>query len=70
MGGSGQGAHLRYERVDPGIDPLGLKNLLGFFRRPLAGPPSIEGNRFEVVCKSPLTGGWGDANCGGPLDRP
>jgi len=25
----------------------------------------ITGNRFAAVGKSPKTGGWGDANCGG-----
>jgi aldehyde:ferredoxin oxidoreductase len=65
VGGYGLGARLLYERIKPRIDPLGPKNLLGFFTGPLTGSPSIEGNRFVVVCKSPLTGGWGNANCGG-----
>ena len=30
----------------------------------LTGTP-LFGQRFQVVCKSPKTGGWGDANCGG-----
>ena len=65
LGGYGIGAKILYNRMAPGVDPLGPDNLLGFFTGPLTGSPSIEGNRFVVVCKSPLTETWGDANCGG-----
>jgi aldehyde:ferredoxin oxidoreductase len=65
LGGYGIGAKLLYDRMKPGSDALGPDNLLGFFTGPLTGSPSIEGNRFVVVCKSPLTDTWGDANCGG-----
>ena len=65
LGGYGLGAKLLYDRMKPGTDALGPENLLGFFTGPLTGSPAIEGNRFMVVCKSPLTGTWGDANCGG-----
>jgi aldehyde:ferredoxin oxidoreductase len=65
LGGYGIGAKILYDRMKPGVDALGPENLLGFFTGPLTGTPCIEGNRFVVVCKSPLTGTWGDANCGG-----
>jgi aldehyde:ferredoxin oxidoreductase len=65
VGGYGIGARLLYERMQPGVDPLGPDNFLGFVTGPMTGTPCIEGNRSLVVCKSPLTGGWGDANCGG-----
>ncbi len=65
VGGYGLAARMLYDRMQPGVDPMGPDNILGFFTGPLTGSPSIEGNRFVVVCKSPLTGGWGDANCGG-----
>ena len=65
IGGYGLGARLLYDRMKAGADALGPDNLLGFFTGPLTGSPSIEGNRFVVVCKSPLTDTWGDANCGG-----
>ena len=65
LGGYGIGAKLLYDRMKGGVDPLGPDNLLGIFTGPLTGSPSIEGNRFVVVCKSPLTDTWGDANCGG-----
>ena len=65
IGGYGIGAKYLYDRMPGGVDPLGPENLLGFFTGPLTGTPCIEGNRFVVVCKSPLTDTWGDANCGG-----
>jgi aldehyde:ferredoxin oxidoreductase len=65
LGGYGLGARILYDRMPAGVDPLGPENILGFFTGPLTGTPAIEGNRFVVVCKSPLTGTWGDANCGG-----
>lgn len=65
LGGYGIGARILLDRMPPGTDPLGPANILGFVTGPLTGTPCIEGNRFTVVCKSPLTGGWGDANCGG-----
>lgn len=65
IGGYGVGARVLYDRVRPGSDPLGAENILGFTTGPMTGTPCIEGNRSIVVCKSPLTGGWGDSNCGG-----
>ncbi|NQT52395.1 aldehyde ferredoxin oxidoreductase, partial [bacterium] len=65
LGGYGLGAHYLYTRMEAGADPLGPANLLGFFAGPLTGTPAICGNRFQVVAKSPKTGGFGDANCGG-----
>lgn len=65
IGGYGVGARVLYEHLPPGIDALGPLNILGFVTGPMTGTPCIEGNRSIVVCKSPLTGGWGDSNCGG-----
>ncbi|MBO8127515.1 MAG: aldehyde ferredoxin oxidoreductase family protein [Firmicutes bacterium] len=65
IGGYGLGARLLYDELKPGIDPLSDQNILAVCTGPLTGTPTIEGNRFMVVCKSPLTGGWGDANSGG-----
>jgi aldehyde:ferredoxin oxidoreductase len=65
LGGYGLGARILYERMPPGVDPLGPDNLLGFVTGPFTGTPAICSGRFTVVGKSPLTGGWGDANCGG-----
>ncbi|MGB2877795.1 MAG: aldehyde ferredoxin oxidoreductase family protein [Dehalococcoidales bacterium] len=65
MGGYGIGVKILYERMKPRVDPLGPDNLLGFLTGPLTGTPTMCSGRFVVVCKSPLTGTWGDANCGG-----
>ncbi|MFO7918082.1 MAG: aldehyde ferredoxin oxidoreductase family protein [Anaerolineae bacterium] len=65
IGGYGIGAKLLYERIPVGADPLGPNNILGLLTGPLTGTPAVIGSRFVAVAKSPKTGGWGDANCGG-----
>ena len=65
VGGYGIGAKLLYERMPAGADPLGPDNMLGILTGPLTGTPAIIGSRFVAVAKSPNTGAWGDANCGG-----
>lgn len=65
LGGYGLGAYLLFTRMKAGIDPLGPENILGFITGPLTGTPALGGSRYAVVGKSPLTGGWGDANSGG-----
>ena len=64
-GGHGRGARLLYDRVPPGAAPLGPDNMLGFVTGPLTATPTPLGSRYCAVAKSPLTGGWGDANSGG-----
>ncbi|MBN1687088.1 MAG: aldehyde ferredoxin oxidoreductase family protein [Spirochaetales bacterium] len=65
IGGYGIASRLLYSRMKGGIDPLGPENILAFMTGPFTGTPALCGTRFQVLCKSPLTGGWGDANCGG-----
>jgi aldehyde:ferredoxin oxidoreductase len=65
IGGYGLAARILYERTPPGLDALGPESTLGFVTGPLTGTPAIMANRFVVAGKSPLTGGWGDANAGG-----
>jgi aldehyde:ferredoxin oxidoreductase len=65
MGGYGLGVRLLYDWMPPGADPLGPDNILGFVPGLLTGAGVLFGGRFMVVGKSPLTGGWGDSNCGG-----
>jgi aldehyde:ferredoxin oxidoreductase len=65
MGGPGLGARILYSRMKGGADPLGPDNMLGFVTGALTGSPACTGARYTVVCKSPVTGGWGDANSGG-----
>ncbi len=65
IGGHGLGARVLFEHQKGGVDPLGPENMLGFTTGPLTGTPVPTGSRYMAVCKSPLTGGWGDANSGG-----
>jgi aldehyde:ferredoxin oxidoreductase len=65
VGGKGYGTRLLYDRTPAGIDPLGPENPLIFATGPLNGSVAPQSNRFAVVCKSPLTGGIGNATCGG-----
>jgi aldehyde:ferredoxin oxidoreductase len=65
IGGYGIGARILYSRQKAGVDPLGPENTLGFITGPLTGTPATTGTRYTAVAKSPLTGGWGDANSGG-----
>lgn len=65
VGGYGIGARILYDRMKPGADPLGPDNILGMVTGPLTGTPCVGTARYAAVGKSPITGGWGDANSGG-----
>ena len=65
IGGYGFGARILYSRQKAGVDPLGPENTLGLITGPLTGTLVPTGTRYTAVAKSPLTGGWGDANSGG-----
>jgi len=65
IGGYGLGARILFNRQKPGTDPLGPDSIFGFTTGMLTGTPAISSSRYIVVGKSPLTGGWGDANSGG-----
>jgi aldehyde:ferredoxin oxidoreductase len=65
IGGYGMGARMLYSRQKVGVDPLGPENTLGFLTGPFTGTPVPPGARYMVFAKSPLTGGWGEANSGG-----
>ena len=65
IGGYGIGARILYDRQKGGVDALGPENILGVITGPLTGTPATTGSRYQAVAKSPLTGGWGDANSGG-----
>ncbi len=65
LGGYGLGARILWDRQKAGVDPLGPDAILGFVTGILTGTDAVGGSRYTVVGKSPLTGGWGDANSGG-----
>ncbi|MHA2345613.1 MAG: aldehyde ferredoxin oxidoreductase family protein, partial [Candidatus Hodarchaeales archaeon] len=47
------------------VDPLSPDNFLCFITGILSATKVPFSGRYTVVCKSPLTGGWGEANSGG-----
>ena len=65
IGGYGIGARILYDMMKPGAHPLGPDNVLGFMSGLLNGTGALFSARYTVVCKSPVTGGWNDANSGG-----
>lgn len=67
LAGIGLGAYLLYREIPPKVDPLGPENILGFMSGLLNGTGSLFTGRWMAVGKSPLTGTWGDSNCGGTL---
>ncbi len=67
LSGVGLGTYILYKHIPAGADPLGPDNMLGFVSGLLTGTPSLVTGRWMAVFKSPITGGWGDANCGGNL---
>ena len=65
LGGSAMGAYWLARELKPGVDPLGPDNIL-VISTCLTTASTISGsNRFSVVAKSPLTGGYGEAEAGG-----
>ena len=67
LSGLGLASALLYREIPAKADPLGPENVLGFVSGLLTGTGSLFTGRWMAVAKSPLTGTWGDANCGGTL---
>jgi aldehyde:ferredoxin oxidoreductase len=67
LGGKGLGLKLLYDRLKPGVDPLGEENIIAFMPGVLMGTGAPCSGRFEAVTKSPLTGIMVTASCGGPF---
>ncbi len=65
LGGYGLAVRLILEEQPLKADPLGEKNILAFAAGLLSGTDAPFSARFSVAGKTPLTGGWGDANAGG-----
>jgi aldehyde:ferredoxin oxidoreductase len=65
MGGKGFGAKILFDQLPVDCDPLSAENILVFATGPLTGTLAPSSGRFEVCTKSPATGLWLDANCGG-----
>lgn len=65
LSGIGLGAYICYKDIPAKADPLGPENILGFVSGLMTGSGYPFSGRWIVCGKSPLTGTWGDANCGG-----
>ena len=65
LGGRALAAYLLLKHVPKGADPLGPGNALVFAPGVLTGTPISGSGRNTVAAKSPLTGGYGDAEGGG-----
>jgi len=65
LGGWGFIAHQLLQRAPKGVDPLAPENPLIFATGVASGTPIPGSGRHAVGAKSPLTGGFGEADVGG-----
>jgi len=65
IGGTGLAAKLLYDRGNLDAGPLDPDNLLIFAAGPLTGIGFSGSSRLSVGARSPQTGIWGQASCGG-----
>jgi len=65
LGGNGFGVKILWDEVSPSIDALSSENVLVIATGPLVGTAWPTSGRMEAISKSPLTGIYGDSNCGG-----
>ena len=65
LGGNGFGVKILWDEVAPSVDALSPENVLVIATGPLVGTAWPTSGRMEAIAKSPLTGIYGDSNCGG-----
>ncbi|MBY8987127.1 MAG: aldehyde ferredoxin oxidoreductase family protein [Candidatus Lokiarchaeota archaeon] len=65
LGGAGYACRYLYDKINKDTDPLSPKNILMFMTGLFCGSNAPTSGRFVVCAKSPLTGIWGESNCGG-----
>ncbi|PWI47804.1 hypothetical protein CEE45_09845 [Candidatus Heimdallarchaeota archaeon B3_Heim] len=65
LGGEGPVIEYLLKNMLVNIDPLSPDNYICFITGILSATKVPFSGRYTVVCKSPLTGGWGEANSGG-----
>jgi len=65
LGGRGISARMLWDKVKPGIDPLGPENILIFAPGSLGGTNAPSSGRTTVTCKSPATGRYLKSSAGG-----
>jgi aldehyde:ferredoxin oxidoreductase len=67
LGGRGLGAKILYDELEPGIDPLGPRNLLLFMAGPLQGNVIPGHTRYVAMAKSPQSNGLGESHAAGSI---
>lgn len=65
LGAKGLGLKLIYDRMKPGVDPLGEENIFALMPGVLMGTGAPCSGRFDAITKSPLTGIMITSSCGG-----
>jgi len=67
LGGRFLSTKILWDALAPGMDPLSPDNLLIVMTSPMTGTGAPSTSRFDISAKSPLTGGIGHSNSGGPF---
>ncbi|MDP8213831.1 MAG: aldehyde ferredoxin oxidoreductase family protein [Candidatus Euphemobacter frigidus] len=67
IGGTGFCARILWDELKAGIEPLSPENILVLATGPTTGTLFPQSGRYMMATKSPLTGGWAEAHCGGHL---
>lgn len=65
IGGSGIGTYLLVKYGLPAMDPLDPGSPLIYMTGPFMGTGIPTSGRHQILARSPLTGGFGEADCGG-----
>ncbi len=65
LGGGALASYFLLSEMPKGVDPLGPENILVFACSPITGTTVPGASRYTVAAKSPLTGGFGEAEAGG-----
>ncbi|MHA1669135.1 MAG: aldehyde ferredoxin oxidoreductase family protein [Promethearchaeota archaeon] len=65
LGGAGYACRYLIDELDKNIDELSSQNIITIMNGPLTLTGAPSSNRFVICSKSPYTGLWGEANCGG-----
>jgi aldehyde:ferredoxin oxidoreductase len=67
LSGYGLAAKIIFDRQKPGLSAFHEDNILAMMSGLLTNGRAVFNGRWMLAGKSPLTGTWGDANCGGDL---
>ena len=65
LGGGALASYFLLRDLPAGVDPLGPQNMLVFMTSVINGNSLSGANRYTAAAKSPLSGGYGEAEAGG-----